>query len=164
MVKKKIILLVLYFLQFYLTSLLEKEYFAKLNQQSGARAVFFGPLGAGANRKKIPGAGAVWEKDQEPEPLEKKVRSRRLSRLKIWRLPSPGLKWIENADFFVTKLLNRVFYVQIATRFILTVHWISCGEAVLINKKSGNQIQQLVFVQRYTFPSEATSPLNKLSE
>ena len=32
--------------------------------------------GAGAARKKIPGAGAAWEKNQEPEPLEKKVRSR----------------------------------------------------------------------------------------
>ena len=31
MIKKTIILLVLYFLQFYLTSLLGKEYFAKLN-------------------------------------------------------------------------------------------------------------------------------------
>ena len=29
-------------------------------------------LGAGAARKKIPGAGAAWEKNQEPEPLEKK--------------------------------------------------------------------------------------------
>ena len=28
--------------------------------------------GAGAARKKIPGAGAAWEKNQEPEPLEKK--------------------------------------------------------------------------------------------
>ena len=34
--KKTIILLVLYFLQFYLTSLREKEYLAKLNQHSGA--------------------------------------------------------------------------------------------------------------------------------
>ena len=34
----------------------------------------FWPLGAGAGaaRKKIPGAGAAWEKNQEPEPLEKK--------------------------------------------------------------------------------------------
>ena len=32
MVKKTIILLVLYFLQFYLTSLWGKEYFGKLNQ------------------------------------------------------------------------------------------------------------------------------------
>ena len=26
------------------------------------------PLGAGAARKKIPGAGATWGKNQEPEP------------------------------------------------------------------------------------------------
>ena len=34
----------------------------------------FLPLGAkaGAARKKIPGAGAAWGKNQEPEPLEKK--------------------------------------------------------------------------------------------
>ena len=32
MIKKKIILIVLYFFQFYLTSLWGKEYFAKLNQ------------------------------------------------------------------------------------------------------------------------------------
>ena len=74
MVKKTIILLVLYFLQFYLTSLRGKENFAKLNQFSGAGAGFFWPLGAGAGdaRKKIPGAGAAWEKNQEPEPLDKK--------------------------------------------------------------------------------------------
>ena len=60
MAKKTIIFLVLYFLQFYLTSLWGKEYFAKLNQLSGA--------------------GAAWEKNQEPEPLEKKSRSRSRSR------------------------------------------------------------------------------------
>ena len=32
--------------------------------------------GAGAAWKKKSGAGAAWEKNQEPEPLEKKVRSR----------------------------------------------------------------------------------------
>ena len=50
------ILLVLYFLQFYLTSLRGKE----------------------ADWKKIKGAraGATWEKNKEPDPLKKKVRSR----------------------------------------------------------------------------------------
>ena len=77
MVKKTIILLALYFfLQIYLTSLRGKEYFAKEPEPVGA--VCFWHLGAGAARKKIPGAGAgaAWEKNQEPEPLEKKVRSR----------------------------------------------------------------------------------------
>ena len=39
---------------------------------------FFWPLGAGAGaaRKQIPGAGAFWKKNQEPEPLDKKVSSR----------------------------------------------------------------------------------------
>ena len=69
MVKKTIILLVLYFfLKIYLTSLRRKEYFAK---EPGV----FGPLEPKtATPKKIPGAGAAWEKNQEPEPepLEKK--------------------------------------------------------------------------------------------
>ena len=61
------------FLQFYLTSLRGKEYFAKEPEPVGAGC--FWPLGAGAaRRKKIPGAGAgagaAWEKNQEPEPLE----------------------------------------------------------------------------------------------
>ena len=78
MVKKTIILhtYIYIFSQFYLTSLRKKEYFAKEPEPVGARC--FWPLGAGAARKKIPGAGAAWEKNQEPEPepLEKKVRSR----------------------------------------------------------------------------------------
>ena len=48
-------------LQFYLSSLLAEEYFAKLNQ-------FYR---AGAARKKIPRAGTAWENNQKPEPLEK---------------------------------------------------------------------------------------------
>ena len=47
MIKKTIILLVSYFLQFYLTSLRGKEYFAKFNQESGGGAgrsrVFLAP-------------------------------------------------------------------------------------------------------------------------
>ena len=45
-----------------------------MKKKPGARA------GAGA------GAGAAWQKNQEPKPLEKKVRSR----TKNCRLPSPG--------------------------------------------------------------------------
>ena len=72
MFKKKIFYLFYIFLQFYLTSLRGKEYFAKEPEPVGAG--FFWPLGAGAARKKIPGAGAgaAWEKNQEPEPLRKK--------------------------------------------------------------------------------------------
>ena len=67
MVKKTIILLVLYFLQFYLTSLRGKEYFAKEPEpelEPEPEPGVFGPLepGAGAARKNIPGAGAAWEK------------------------------------------------------------------------------------------------------
>ena len=64
-------------MQFYLTSLRGKEYFAK-EPEPGV----FGPLEPEPEplEKKIPGAGAAWEKNQEsepqPEPLEKKVRSR----------------------------------------------------------------------------------------
>ena len=60
---KKILFYLFYiFLQFYLTSLRGKEYFAKEPEPVGAG--FFWPLGAGAARKKIPGAGAgaAWEK------------------------------------------------------------------------------------------------------
>ena len=80
-------------MQFYLTSLRGKDYFAKEPELVGAGC--FWPLGAGARaaRKKIPGAGAgaAWEKNQEPEPepleknqepepLGKKVSSRSQSR------------------------------------------------------------------------------------
>ena len=47
MIKKAIILLVLYYLQIYLASLRGKEYFAKLNHYSGAGAGCFWLLGAG---------------------------------------------------------------------------------------------------------------------
>ena len=54
------------------SSLRGKEYFAKEPEAVGAGC--FWPLGAGAGaaRKKIPGARAAWVKNQEPEPLEKK--------------------------------------------------------------------------------------------
>ena len=75
MVKKKLLFYLFYiFLQFYLTSLQGTEYFAKEPVGAGC----FWPLVAGARAagKKIPGAGAgagaAWEKNQEPEPLEKK--------------------------------------------------------------------------------------------
>ena len=54
----------IFLLQFYLTSLRGKEYFAKEPVGAGC----FWPLGAGAARKKY--------QEPEPEPLEKKVRSR----------------------------------------------------------------------------------------
>ena len=70
MVKKTIILLgFIFFCSFTLLVCGEK------NICQGAGAGCFWPLGAGAARKKIPGAGApAWEKNQEPEPepLEKK--------------------------------------------------------------------------------------------
>ena len=65
MIKKTIILLVLYFfLQFYPTSLRGKEYFAK-EPETGV----FGPLEPEPLEKKS-GAGAAWKKNQEPEPLK----------------------------------------------------------------------------------------------
>ena len=54
-----------------------KEYFAKLNQKSGARAGFFWPPLAA--RKKITGAGVAW----------KKIGSRMRSRLKKSQEPQP---------------------------------------------------------------------------
>ena len=72
--KKQLFYLFYIFLEFYLTSLRGKEYFAKEPFGAGC----FWPLGAGAARKKITGAGAgaAWKKNQEPELLEKKIRSR----------------------------------------------------------------------------------------
>ena len=60
MVKNTIILLVLYFLQFYRTSLRGKEYFANLTN-SQEPETFFWPLGvgAGAALEKKSGAGAA---------------------------------------------------------------------------------------------------------
>ena len=54
-----------------------------LTNSQEPRSVFFGPLEP-EPLEKIAVAGAAWEKNQEPEPLEKKVRSR--SRYKICRL------------------------------------------------------------------------------
>ena len=71
MVKKTIILLVLYFFAVLPYKFAGKRIFC---QEAGAGCLW--PLGAGAAPKKIPGAGAEWEKNQEPEPgpepLEKK--------------------------------------------------------------------------------------------
>ena len=64
MVKKTIILFVLYFLQFYLTSCGEKNILPNLNNSQEPEPVLFWPLGARARaaRKKLPGAGAAWKK------------------------------------------------------------------------------------------------------
>ena len=62
----------IFFLQFYLTSLRGKEYFAKEPEPETVRARCFWPLGAGATRTKY----------QETEPHGKKIRSQSWSRLK----------------------------------------------------------------------------------
>jgi hypothetical protein len=90
MVKKQFFYLFYHlFLQFYLTSLQGKEYFAK-EPEPGV----FGTLEPEPLKKKY--------QEPEPEPLGKKIRSRGQSRLKkksgsgagaakkICRLPSPG--------------------------------------------------------------------------
>ena len=59
---KKTIYCFIFFLQIYLTSLQGKEYFAKEPEPVGAEP-----------REKNNGARAAWEKNQEPEPLIKKV-------------------------------------------------------------------------------------------
>ena len=76
MVKKTIILLVLYFCSITLLVCGEKNILPNLTKSQEpepVRAGCFWPLGAGAGaaRKKIARAGAAWEKNQEPEPLEK---------------------------------------------------------------------------------------------
>jgi len=81
MVKKIIILLVLYFFCSFTLLVCGKRIFCQ-----GAGAGCFWPLGA----------GAAWRKNQEPEPepepLEKKVRSWSRSCSKICRLPTPDHK------------------------------------------------------------------------
>ena len=50
--------------------------------------MFLAPWGRSRSlSKKIPGAGAAWEKNEEPEPLGKKIRNR--SRLKKSQEPEP---------------------------------------------------------------------------
>ena len=64
-------------MQFYLTSLQGKEYFAKEPEPEPVGAGCFWHLGAA--QKKVPGAragaGAAWEKNQEPEPEPLKKKS-----------------------------------------------------------------------------------------
>ena len=64
--KQTIILLVLYFLQFYLNSSWGKEYFAKLTNSQEPEPVFFGPL------EPEPEPLENTKTYQEPEPLGKK--------------------------------------------------------------------------------------------
>ena len=92
--KKQLIYLFYIFLQFYLASLRGKDYFAKEPEPVGAEC--FWPYGAGAARKKIPGAGAAWEKNQEPEP-EPLEKSQELEPEPLKNLPAPQpcLKLIE---------------------------------------------------------------------
>ena len=64
MIKKTIILLVIFFCRFTFIVCGEKNILANLTNSPE-------PVGAGAAWKKNE-AGAAWEKNQEPEPLEKK--------------------------------------------------------------------------------------------
>ena len=91
--KIKIFYLFYIFLPFYLLVCGEKNILANLTNSQEPEPGVFGFLEPEPLEKK-PGAGAAWEKNQEPEPepLEKKVRSRSRSRKKIGRLPSPELK------------------------------------------------------------------------
>ena len=70
-----------------------KEYFAMKPEPESVGAGCFWPLGAGAARKKIPGAGAgagaAWGKNQDPEPLEKKSQEPEPEPLK--NFPAPQL-------------------------------------------------------------------------
>ena len=74
MVKKKQLFYFHIFCSFTLLVCGEKNILPNLTNSQESEPVFW-PLGAGAARKKIPGAaaGAAREKNQEPEPLEQKV-------------------------------------------------------------------------------------------
>ena len=63
MVKKTIILLVLYFCSFTLLVCGEKNILPNLTNSQEPEPGFCWPHGAGATRKKIQGPGAAWEKN-----------------------------------------------------------------------------------------------------
>ena len=69
MIKNRMILLVLYFLQFYRNSLPGKEYFANLTNSQEPEPFFLAPWSRSRSRFGV-GAGAALEKKQEPEPLK----------------------------------------------------------------------------------------------
>ena len=77
MVKKQLFYLFYIFCSFTLIVWGGKNILPNLTNSQEQEPVFL-PLGAvaGADRKKIPGTGAALEKSPEPEPLEKKVKSR----------------------------------------------------------------------------------------
>ena len=78
MIKKTIILLVLYFFcRFTLLVCGEKNILANLTNSQEPEPGVFGSLEPEPEPlEKKPGAVAAWEKNQEPEPLGKKVRRR----------------------------------------------------------------------------------------
>ena len=76
MVKKKQLFCLFHiFCSFTLLVCVEKNIFPNLTTCQEPELVFLAPWSQSC-LKKIPGAGAAWEKNQELEPLEKKVRSR----------------------------------------------------------------------------------------
>ena len=89
MVKKKLFYwFYIFFWQFYLTNLRGEDYLPNLTNNQEPNLVFFGTLELEPLEKKMTGACAPLEKNQEPEPLEKKARSWSQSHLKICRLPA----------------------------------------------------------------------------
>ena len=62
----------------------EKNIMPNLTNSQEPELHVFGPLGAGAIWKKIPGAGATCEKNQKPEPLGKKSGTGAPQSWKLW--------------------------------------------------------------------------------
>ena len=87
---------------FYLTSFWGKEYFGKLNQYSGAGA------GAGAGCFWLLGAGAAWEKNQEPEPLEKKSGAGARAAKKFAGSPA-----LINSKYYKIYMYIRTMYINV---------------------------------------------------
>ena len=90
MIKKTLILLDLYFLQFTLLVCEEKNIFPNLTNSQEPEPGVFDSLEPEPLEKK-PGAAAAWEKNQEPEPLEKKL-------LKKLPAPQPWHFWWSSVD------------------------------------------------------------------
>ena len=70
--KKQLFYLLYIFCSFTLLVCREKNILPNLTNSQEPEPGFFWPLWARAARKKIPGAGAAWENNQEPVTLEKK--------------------------------------------------------------------------------------------
>ena len=92
MVKKQLFYLFYTFCSFTLLVCGEKNILQNLTNSPEPEPDFFWPLGSEPFEKKIAGAGAAWEKNQEPQALEKSQEPEPVpepEQLKILQAPMP---------------------------------------------------------------------------